>query len=253
MTQQVNGFQAALRLSLRNGRVRLANQVSEEACRHTDRFYVLSDETGKAIDRILINDLTREMERMQHDCDLAAQQKDKEDQYRLEQFEHALLYAKKYGRLAEGVIPSSQLSGMDTKLFSNSFLLKSSTGDLICKVDSLDMAKVSSDQERLQNATKAADPDMSVTQESLFGEIRKDQWEYLYIRLHSRGTGDKNEMMYVMINGKTYNDYILLERLGIRTIADMLNAAGASGWELVGHSPLPKSQYHFCTMKRKKA
>ncbi len=61
---EISSFKAALNISLRKGVIRSVTQVSEEKCRQTDNFYILSDANDKAIARIPIGDLAIEKERV---------------------------------------------------------------------------------------------------------------------------------------------------------------------------------------------
>ncbi len=168
-----------------------------------------------------------------------------------EQFEGAVLYAEKNGLLGDGKVPCPQISAPSPGLLSSDYLLKSTTGELICKASTLDIVKANQDKQRWEKE-KAESGAAGISRRELFGEPRRDQWEYLFIRYASAGTGDKNEMDFANINGVSLMSFALVEGLKIRTVADLLNAAGDAGWELVNHSPLRSSQFHFLVMKRRK-
>ena len=170
-----------------------------------------------------------------------------------ESVEGAVLYAKKNGLLCEGKAPCSKASGISPGWTSRHYLLKTNSGELICEIDSMDVSKAFQDNELWKKEQAVSGGKSNVTRVAVFGAPRADQWEYLYIRYASAGSGDKNEMSLAMINGDSYRDFVLAEALGVRTVADLLNAAGEAGWELVNHSPIPSSQFHFLAMKRKKS
>jgi len=169
-----------------------------------------------------------------------------------ETFEGAVLYAKKNGLLDGNTIPCAQTSAPESGWLTSEYLLKSTKGELICKVSTYDITKSRLDKERWEKEQASASGNTKISRDVVFGAPRRDQWEYLYIRYSSAGSGDKNEMDFAMINGVSYKGFVMFEALSIRTVADLLNAAGDAGWELVNHTPLEGSKFHFLVMKRKK-